>query len=137
MAEEVLQDAFLRIWNRIENYDAAKGRLFTWMLNIARNLAIDKTRSKEISKDRKTDDIDDLVNKIDRKEQAEQNIETIGLKEVLQRLPGEQQFVVEYLYLKGYTQSELADEFNIPLGTVKTRLRIAMIELRKILEVKS
>ncbi len=106
------------------------------MLNIARNLAIDKTRSKEISKDRKTDDIDDVVNRIDRQEQAEQNVETIGLKEVLGRLPEEQKFVVEYLYLKGYTQSELADEFNIPLGTVKTRLRIAMTELRTILEVK-
>jgi RNA polymerase sigma factor (sigma-70 family) len=137
VSEEILQDTFLRIWDRIETYDATKGRLFTWMLNIARNLAIDKTRSKEISKDRKTDDIDDLVNKIDRKEQAEQNVETIGLKEVLTRLPEEQKFVVEYLYLKGYTQSELADEFNIPLGTVKTRLRLAMIELRTILEVKS
>jgi RNA polymerase sigma factor (sigma-70 family) len=137
VAEEILQDAFLRIWDRIETYDAGKGRLFTWMLNIARNLAIDKTRSKEISKDRKTDDIDDLVNRIDRKEQAEQNVETIGLKEVLTRLPEEQKFVVEYLYLKGYTQSELADEFNIPLGTVKTRLRLAMIELRTILEVNT
>jgi len=137
VAEEVLQDVFLRIWDRIDNYDVAKGRLFTWMLNIARNLAIDKTRSKEISKDRKTDDIDDLVNRIDRKQQAEQNVETIGLKEVLGRLSEDQKFVVEYLYLKGYTQSELADEFNIPLGTVKTRLRLAMIELRTILEVKS
>lgn len=137
MAEEVLQDAFLRIWNRIDTYDASKGRLFTWMLNLARNLAIDKTRSKEISKDRKTDDIDDLVNKIDRKEQSEQSVETIGLKEVLGRLPDEQRFVVEYLYLKGYTQSELAEEFNIPLGTVKTRLRLAMIELRVILRVES
>jgi len=132
-----LQDVFLRIWDRIDNYDAAKGRLFTWMLNIARNLAIDKTRSKEISKDRKTDDIDDLVNRIDRKQQSEQKVETIGLKEVLGRLSEEQKFVVEYLYLKGYTQSELADEFNIPLGTVKTRLRLAMIELRTFLRVKS
>jgi RNA polymerase sigma-70 factor (ECF subfamily) len=107
------------------------------MLNIARNLAIDKTRSKEISKDRKTDDIDDLVNRIDRKEQAEQNIEIIGLKEVLARLPEEQKFVVEYLYLRGYTQSELAEEFSIPLGTVKTRLRLALIELRSIVGVKS
>lgn len=133
----MLQDAFLRIWDRIDNYDASKGRLFTWMLNIARNLAIDKTRSKEISKDRKTDDIDDLVNRIDRKEQTEQNVETIGLKEVLGRLSDEQKFVVEYLYLKGYTQSELAEEFSIPLGTVKTRLRLAMIELRTLLKVSS
>lgn len=135
VAEEVLQDAFLRIWDKVGSYDPAKGRLFTWMLNIARNLAIDKTRSKEISKDRKTDDIDDLVNKVDRKEQSEQNVDTIGLKEVLVRLSEEQKFVVEHLYLKGYTQSELADEFNIPLGTVKTRLRLAMIELRTILNV--
>jgi RNA polymerase sigma factor (sigma-70 family) len=137
VAEEVLQDAFLRIWNRIDNYDASKGRLFTWMLNIARNLAIDKTRSKEISKDRKTDDIEELVSKIDRKEQSELSIDTIGLKEVLERLPAEQRFVVEYLYLKGYTQSELAEEFNIPLGTVKTRLRMAMMDLRNELKVNS
>lgn len=135
VAEEVLQDAFLRIWDKIGSYDPGKGRLFTWMLNITRNLAIDKTRSKEISKGRKTDDIDYLVNKIDRREQAEQNVDFIGLKEVLQRLSDEQKFVVEHLYLKGYTQSELADEFNIPLGTVKTRLRLAMIVLRTWLNV--
>jgi len=107
------------------------------MLNIARNLAIDKSRLKEISKDKKTDDIDDLVNKIDRKEQSELSVEAIGLKEVLVRLPQDQRFVVEYLYLKGYTQSELAEEFNIPLGTVKTRLRMAMMELRSILNVNN
>jgi RNA polymerase sigma-70 factor (ECF subfamily) len=137
VAEEVLQDVFLRVWDKIGNYDPAKGRLFTWMLNIARNLAIDKTRSKEISKERKTDDIDDLVNKIDRTEQAELNVDIIGVKEVLGRLSNDQKFVVEYLYLKGYTQSELAEEFGIPLGTVKTRLRLAMIELRTLLKVGS
>lgn len=137
IAEEVLQDAFLRIWDRIDNYDSSKGRLFTWMLNIARNLAIDKTRSKEISKERKTDDISDLVNRIDRREQAEQNVDAIGLKEMLNKLPQDQGFVVEYLYLKGYTQSELADDFNIPLGTVKTRLRLAMTELRRILNISN
>lgn len=137
ISEEILQDTFLRIWDKIGSYDPAKGRLFTWMLNIARNLAIDKTRSREISKDRKTDDIDNLVNRIDRKDQAEQNIEIIGLKEILNRLPDDQRFVVDYLYLKGYTQSELSEEFNIPLGTVKTRARLAMTELRTLLKVNS
>ncbi len=135
VAEEVLQDVFLKIWDRISRYDASKGRLFTWMMNIARNQAIDKTRSKEISKGRKTDDIENLVNRIDQNEYGEQAVDAIGLKEVMNRLTEEQRFVVDHLYLKGYTQSELADDFNIPLGTVKTRLRLAMVELRSILGV--
>ncbi len=136
LAEEVLQDVFLKIWDRIASYDSSKGRLFTWMLNIARNQAIDKTRSKEMSQGRKTDDIDNLVNKVDLQESVALQIETIGLKELLTKLPEEQRFVIDHLYLKGYTQSELAEQFGIPLGTVKTRTRMAMIELRLILNVK-
>jgi RNA polymerase sigma factor (sigma-70 family) len=134
VAEEVLQDVFLKIWDKIEAYDSAKGRLFTWMLNIARNQAIDKIRSREIRKSRKTDDIDNLVGKIDRTGYNELSVEAIGLKEVLLRLPEEQRFVIEKLYLEGYTQSEVAEEFNIPLGTVKTRTRMALSELRIILK---
>jgi len=136
ISEEVLQDVFLKIWNKIDAYDSSKGKLFTWMLNIARNHAIDKTRSKEMNKGKKTDDIDYLVNKIDTRENAELQIDAIGLKEVLMGLSEDQRFIVDQLYLKGYTQSEVAEEFNIPLGTVKTRLRSAMIELRSILRIK-
>jgi RNA polymerase sigma-70 factor (ECF subfamily) len=100
------------------------------MLNIARNQAIDKTRSKEINKEQKTSGIENVVHKIDTEEYIEQRIEGIGVKEILKNLPEEQRFVVEYLYFRGYSQSELAEEFNIPLGTVKTRLRLAMQLLR-------
>jgi RNA polymerase sigma factor (sigma-70 family) len=129
VAEEVLQDVFLKIWNRFENYDELKGRLFTWMINLARNLAIDKTRSKEISKKQKTGGLETIVND-DKIGFIEQGIESIGIQEALNSLTEEQKFVVEKLYLAGYTQSELAEEFNIPLGTVKTRLRLAMQQLR-------
>lgn len=135
IACEVLQDAFLKIWDKIETYDESKGKLFTWMLNVSRNLAIDKTRSREMSKSRKTDDLDLLVNRIDSQKQSEQPVDAIGLKETLGKLPEEQRFIIEHLYLKGYTQSEVAVEFNIPLGTVKTRTRLALIELRTILKV--
>lgn len=135
-AEEVLQDIFLKVWDKIESFDPSKGKLFTWMINIAHNQAIDKTRSKEVSKGRKTDDIDYLVNKIDIQEHAQLQVDAIGLKEVLLKLSEDQQFIVNQLYLKGYTQSEVAEEFNIPLGTVKTRLRLAMIELRSTLDIK-
>ncbi len=135
-AEEVLQDAFLKIWNRIDLYEPEKGRLFTWMLNLTRNLAIDKTRSKEITRANKTDDLQELVNTIDKQEQAEMAVAQIGLIAVLNELPADQKFIVEQLYLKGYTQSEVAEEFGIPLGTVKTRLRSAMNTLRILLKVE-
>ena len=130
IAEEVLQDVFMKIWNRFGSYDPGKGRLFTWMVNIARHQAIDKTRSKELSQDQKTGGLENVVSRIENSEFVEQRVEGIGVREILKSLPDEQQFVVEYLYFKGYTQSELADEFDIPLGTVKTRLRLAMQHLR-------
>lgn len=130
IAEEVLQDAFLKIWDRIDQYDVSRGKLFTWIVNITRNLAIDKIRSKEISREKKTNDLEGLVHIIDKQESVEQKTDSIGVKDSLKDLPEEQQFVVEYLYFKGYTQSELAEDFNIPLGTIKTRLRAAMQRLR-------
>src|SRR5688500_1509954 len=104
-AEELLQDAFLKIWDKIDSYDAAKGRLFTWMLNVARNMAIDKTRSREISKESKTAGLENLVGKVDVRDSFEQPIDAIGVAESLTALPEDQRFIVEYLYLKGYTQS--------------------------------
>jgi len=135
IAEEVLQDVFVKIWDRFDNYDPEKGRLFTWLVNVARNQAIDKTRSKEISKAKKTGDIENVVSRIDNNEYVEQAIEGIGITDILKELSEDQKFVVEHLYLKGYTQSELSDEFNIPLGTVKTRLRMAMQQLRSTLGI--
>ncbi len=136
VAEEILQDVFVKIWDKIESYDTSKGRLFTWMLNIARNHAIDKTRSKEINKEKKTSGIGNVVSKIDNQEYIEQRVEGIGVKDILKPLPEEQKFIVEKLYFEGYSQSEVAEEFNIPLGTVKTRLRLAMQQLRSTLGVR-
>lgn len=130
IAEEVLQDVFLKLWDKFASYDATKGKLFTWMVNVARNQAIDKTRSREIINEQKTSGIENLVSRIDNEEYIEQKIDGIGVKDILKNLSEDQRFVVDHLYLKGYSQSELAEEFNIPLGTVKTRLRLAMQQLR-------
>ncbi|MBW3545238.1 MAG: sigma-70 family RNA polymerase sigma factor [Bacteroidetes bacterium] len=132
IAEEVLQDTFMKIWKSIGQYDATKGRLFTWMYNIARNLAIDKLRSKEIKRDLKTDAVSDNVHSIDRRQNDQQQTDTIGIEKLLTHLTAEQQLVINLLYLQGYTQSEVAEEYAIPLGTVKTRHRLAMIHLRKL-----
>lgn len=135
VAEEVLHDAFMKILNKIESYDANKGRLFTWMLNLSRNLAIDKLRSKEMKKVGKTDFISDNVYVIDRNKFTAQNTESIGVEELLTNLNKDQQLILNLLYFKGYTQAEVSEEYNIPLGTVKTRLRAALIHLRKVLKI--
>lgn len=135
VAEEVLQDAFMKVWDKIDSYDESKGRLFTWMLNLSRNLAIDKLRSKEIKKVGKTDDIEDNVYHIESSNLIHQSIDGIGVKELLVKLRDEERLILELIYFKGYTQSEVSESQNIPLGTVKTRLRMALINLRKELGV--
>lgn len=132
VAEEVLQDVLLRIWNNIDSYDANKSRLFTWMARIARNAAIDKTRSKEYKQSFKTDTIDDSVSK---REELSKRTSTdgIGVAELLHKLDNKHRLLLELLYLQDYTQSEAAKELDIPLGTVKTRARRAILQLRSFL----
>ncbi|WP_018343542.1 RNA polymerase sigma factor [Cytophaga aurantiaca] len=131
-AQELLNDCFLRIWNKINDYDASKGKLFTWILNIARNLALDKLRSKEYKAKMKTDDVSENVSISDLQYSQANNPEFIGIKEMVEKLPIEQKKLIDLMYFQGYSQSEIAEELNMPLGTVKTRVRAAMSTLRKL-----
>lgn len=137
MAEDVLQETFLKIWNNFPQYDAAKGRLFTWMVNIARNMAIDKVRSKEFSQKQKNQDISDSVSFVEFGNQATYNPETIGLKEMVRKLEPEYRQIIDLLFFGGYTQSEAAEKLNLPLGTVKTRSRAAILKLRQEFDTSS
>ena len=132
IAEDLLQDTFIRIWNSFSSYDAAKGRLFTWMVNIARNIAIDKTRSKEFRNSAKTEDIENNVLIIDKQVNTIINPETIGLKDLIGKLKPEHKIILDLVYFEGLTHVEVAKKLEIPLGTVKTRLRNAIITLRKL-----
>lgn len=131
MAEEVLQDCFLKIWNKIEDFDPEKGKLFTWMINIARNMAIDKTRSRDFKNKSKSDDIDFVVDNENGNLSEKFKIEHIGVKDMLKELNPDQHQLLDLMYFKGYSQSEISEEFDIPLGTVKTRVRAAMNILKK------
>ena len=129
LAEEVLQDTFTKIWRYSTNYDASKGKLFTWMLNIARNTAIDATRAKNFSQ--KNQFIDDIVNTVESQNHVNAiNSDGLDLKELSNKLTPELFAVVDIIYFKGYTHVEAAEELLLPLGTVKTRLRIALKQLR-------
>jgi RNA polymerase sigma factor (sigma-70 family) len=131
VAEEVFHDAFVKITRKIDSYDESKGRLYTWMANICRNTAIDKTRSKSYLNDGKTNTIDDYVYGLESGSGTSELVDGIGVKELLAQLNEEQKFVIEYIYFKGYTHSEIAEEFDMPLGTVKSRIRAALNVLKK------
>jgi len=132
-AQDVLQETFVKIWNNIGQYDAAKGRIYTWMMNIARNAAIDKLRSRgEIMKG-KIQTGDDVVNNVaQRGMRTEQVTDGIGLRKVVAGLRPEYEVIVDLAYFKGFTLDEISRTLNIPLGTVKTRMRAAMQQLREV-----
>ncbi|MFT6718687.1 MAG: RNA polymerase sigma factor (sigma-70 family) [Sphingobacteriales bacterium] len=130
-AEDALQECFMKIWRARESYQSNKGTLFTWMLNIARNTAIDKLRKKKSLSGYKIRSIDDSVG-IDRFHKTETPINHIGLKENVGHLPRELKLIIDYVYFQGYTHKEVSEELEMPLGTVKTRVRNALRELRKV-----
>jgi RNA polymerase sigma factor (sigma-70 family) len=131
LAEDLLQETFIKIWNSGHSYDSSKGRLFTWMINIARNLSIDKLRSKDFKNTSKNQDIENNVDFIDEQKKVDFNADTLGLKELVTDLKPDFKAVLDMVYFKGYTHVEAAEELNLPLGTVKTRVRMAILELRK------
>jgi len=131
IAADVLQDSFVKIWKNIEGYNRTKGTLFTWMLNVARNTAIDKIRSQDFQNSQRNQDLDSTVEIIDNQANSQFDVDAIGLKKVVENLRPEHRQMIDLLYFQGYTQAEVADEFGIPLGTVKTRVKAAIVHLRQ------
>lgn len=130
-AQDVLQEVFVKIWNNIGQFSAEKGRIYTWMINIARNASIDKLRSKGEIMKAKIQTGEDAVYSVREGMKTEQKTDTIGLKAAVHELKPEYQAIVELAYFKGYTLDEIAKTLEIPLGTVKTRMRHAIQLLRK------
>lgn len=131
-ASDVLQNVFVNIWKKIDSYDSTKGRLFTWMLNIARNAAIDEIRSKgyrDKQKNQPIADTGEIPGAV-----AAPVTEDVGLRKVLGKLKGELRVLVDMSYFQGFTHEEISKVLNIPLGTVKTRIRSALTQLRTMIQ---
>lgn len=131
IAADVLQEVFLQIWKQIDKYDETKGRLFTWMLKLTRNMAINQTRVKNFKVHSKNEDISNYVSIIEERNNQQTGINHIGLRQQVHKLRPEYKDVIELSYFQGFKQEEIAEALKLPLGTVKTRLRNAVIELRK------
>jgi RNA polymerase sigma factor (sigma-70 family) len=138
VAEEVAQETFTRVYRHAGNYDARKGRVSTWLLSIARNLAIDQTRMKrldpvdpdviaaEVSIESQTPGADEMGMQPDERDQ---------LRSAIGDLPDDQRRALVLATYMGRTAREISDLDDVPLGTVKTRIRTAMLKLRDELEV--
>jgi RNA polymerase sigma-70 factor (ECF subfamily) len=132
VSNDVLQETFINIWRKIDSYDETKGRLFTWMLNIARNAAIDKTRSKGFQQSSKLQPMMDGDGA--NHPSVRMGLEDYGLKKVLQKLKEEQRLLIDLSYYQGFTHEQISKALDIPLGTVKTRIRSALTQLRTLLQ---
>ena len=124
-AEDLLQDAFIKIWTHIHQYDPAQGRLYTWLLTITRNVALDELRSRKVHAQA-------AKYLYEQSREWTHPVFNEGLVNgsIFTLLPPKQRQIMELLYLKGWTQLEIAKKLKLPLGTVKTRVRMAIQTLK-------
>ncbi|KAA5824127.1 RNA polymerase sigma factor [Algibacter amylolyticus] len=128
-AQDVLQETFVKIWRYAKKYDASKAKLFTWLYRIAYNSAIDKIRSQ---KNKTNNEVQMETSTVYKVTSNELNQDVLDIKKHLSSLDTKYQIVINALFFEGMTQQEASDELEIPLGTIKSRLKIGLRELKKI-----
>lgn len=142
MAEEITQDVYLRVWKNAGSYRSERGKVATWMVSITRNRAIDEIRRGRVRPESHQVPWEyDEYDHWDRSINIEESIETTERRQlvrtVIAQLPEEQRQALALAYFQGYTHSEIAEILGEPLGTVKTRIRLAMMKLKQQLEPDS
>jgi RNA polymerase sigma factor (sigma-70 family) len=136
VAEELLQDIFIKIWMHIDTYNPIKGTLFTWMLNITRNTCKDYFRSKHfrhqmLVNENGLENIDFIKNPT----QSVFQDESKDLFEITQTLELKYKEVIDLVYIYGYSQEEASKLLEVPVGTIKSRCRSALKTLRNLYEI--
>jgi len=132
IAQEVMQDVFVKAWHKAESYNSSKGRFFTWILNISRNAAIDKTRSKSFKNNSKNLNADYFVDIIPTQDNLNNITDAIGIGKFVEKLAENCKKVIDLLYFKGYTQKEASKALDMPIGTIKTHNRNCIKKLREL-----
>ncbi len=132
-AEDLVQEVFLRVWNRPHVYDQGRGSFRAWLLSMAHHLAVDlvRRRRREVSYREK---LTGSAETPDPFEEALTEVDGANVRSLLGRLPPDQRRVVELAYFEGLTHREIAERLGEPLGTVKTRLRLGIMKLRALYE---
>lgn len=139
VAEDLLQDTFVSVWQHAGSYSSQSGSVRTWLIAIIRHRAIDQLRKQRARSDFQATPIEELVSDEslatpDAWEDAWKSIQGTQVRNALQMLSAEQRMVIELAYFQGWTQSEIAEGYCLPLGTVKARMRLGMMRLKRLLE---
>lgn len=127
IADEVIQDAMVKVWQNASAYDPGKGKLYTWLASITWNTALDKVRSAGYRQSKKSESID--TNVYVQQMSEESHPDDVGLQRALARLETKYREVIDLVYFGGYSHSEVSEALDIPIGTVKSRVRIAIRQL--------
>jgi len=142
-AEDVLQELFLSVWEKADKFKTERGNAVAWMTILCRNKCIDKLRKLEVNKQRSTELDEESVIQVKAHQSSDDQFDLAGqailqksVAEAMAELPGEQKQLIEMAFFSGFTQSEIAGELKLPLGTVKTRIRSGMKKLHDILKEK-
>jgi RNA polymerase sigma factor (sigma-70 family) len=131
IAQDVLQETFVKIWKSSTKYEEVKGRPYTWMARLATNTAIDHLRLKGELRSIQNKELTIVFEERETKLMYHFNPDTIGLRELTESLTESQRLVLDRVYFKGYTHVEAADELGMSLGTVKSKVKSALLALRK------
>ncbi len=131
IAEELLKITFIKIWNNFSQYNPAKDRLSAWLISIARNTALDKLRSPDALDKGQYNSIEDLLTRAESFRPSGFDSGTLELREFIETMDIEYKQILYLLFFAGFSQAEVALKLNIPLGTVKSRSRMAILKLRK------
>lgn len=129
IAEEVVQDTFLKVWNQVHTWDANRGKLTTWLLTITRYGAIDRLRQEQRRRTQSAIPLDDLLGFIAAREEADWQ-DGDAMRVLLAQLSADQLQVIELSFFQGMSHGEMAHHLHLPLGTVKTRVRTGLQKLR-------
>jgi RNA polymerase sigma-70 factor (ECF subfamily) len=139
VAEDLLQDAFLAVWRRATSYSPQSGAARSWIVSIMHHRTIDYLRAlrrRSSLKEATWEEVesDERIAFPDAWDEAWQNVQSAKIREALMKLPTEQRMVIELAYFQGWTHSEIAEGCQIPLGTVKARMRLGLTRMRRVLE---
>ncbi len=132
VAQDLLQETFIKIWKSFNQYDSRKGRLYTWMARMARNISIDYLRSVNHRNYTISEDLSEHTEYIDHTRQFSYDPELIGVRDMTRVLNTDQKNALDLVYFKGYTHVQAAEELDITVGILRSRLQSSISELRRV-----